>query len=118
MQTRRSVESATFRPPTPTTWIGLCDKPEVERVVKVSDIGKLTCSVFLQLQGENYVGETQAGGCPSNFKGAVRIVNRIVLHQTKMDTWDRGLDATGKQVWGVKDKPYQFRWVKSSTQNR
>lgn len=115
---RRSVESAAFRPSTPTAWNGLCSKPEAERVLKVSEIGKLTCSVFLQPQGKNYVGETKAGGCPSNFKGAVRIVNRIILHQSGMDTWDRGFDATGKQVWGAKDKPYQFRWVKSATGNR
>lgn len=115
---RRSVESAAFRPPNSTAWIGLCDKPEAERVVKVSDIGKLTCSVFLQPQGQNYVGETKAGGCPTNFKGAVKIVNQIVLHQSGMDTWDRGFDATGNQVWGAKDKPYQFRWVKSATGNR
>ena len=28
-----------------------------------------------------------------------------------MDTRDRGFDATGKQVWGAKDAPYQFRWL-------
>lgn len=109
---RRSVESAVFKPPTPKAWTGLCAKPEAERVVRMSEVGKSTCSVFLQRQGDKYVGDTKAGGCPSNWKGAARITNHIILHQAGMDTLDRGFDAAGKQVWGAKDKPYQFRWVK------
>lgn len=102
------VESAVFKPPTPKAWIGLCGKPEAERVVQRRDIGESNCSVFLQRSGKNYIGETPAGGCPTNYKGAVRTKNRIVLHQAGMDTWDRGFDAAGNQVWGAKDKPYQF----------
>ena len=109
---KRSVESAVFKPPTPAAWTGLCGKPKAERIVKISDIGESKCSVFLQRQGENYVGDTKAGGCPSDYKGAVRITNHIVLHQAGMDTLDRGFDATGKQVWGAKNDPYKFRWVK------
>jgi hypothetical protein len=107
------VESAVFKPPTPKAWIGLCGKPEAERVIQSSDIGVSNCSVFLQRSRENYIGETVAGGCPSDYKGAVRIKNRIVLHQAGMDTWDRGFNANGNQVWGAKDKPYQFRWIDS-----
>lgn len=114
----RSVESAVFKPPTPAAWIGLCDKPEAQRIVKTSDIGESKCSVLLQRQGDNYVGETKKGGCPSDYKGAVRITNRIVLHQAGMDTLDRGFDATGKQIWGAKNDPYQFRWVNSATRSK
>lgn len=115
---KRSVESAVFKPPTPAAWTGLCGKPEAERIVKISDIGESKCSVFLQRQSKNYVGDTKTGGCPSDYKGAVRITNHIVLHQAGMDTLDRGFDATGKQVWGAKNDPYQFRWVNSTTRNR
>lgn len=108
-----SVESVAFRPPNPTAWIGLCDRPAAERVVPVSQIGKSNCSVFLQRQGNQYIGETKAGGCPIDYKGAVRITNRIVLHQAGMDTLDRGFDADGNQVWGAKNYPYQFRWINS-----
>jgi hypothetical protein len=109
---KRSIESAVYKPPTPKAWTGLCAKPEAERVVRISEVGKSTCSVFLQRQGDKYVGETKAGGCPSDWKGATRITNHIVLHQAGMDTLDRGFDAAGKQIWGATDKPYQFRWVK------
>lgn len=109
-----SVESSVFKPPTPKAWIGLCGKPESARVVQSRDLGATNCSVFLQRSGDNYIGETVASGCPSDYKGAVRIKNRIVLHRTGMDTWDRGYDASGNQVWGAKDKPYQFRWIDSA----
>ena len=26
-----------------------------------------------------------------------------------METWDRGFDADGKQVWGAREDSYQFR---------
>ena len=107
----QKVASAVFKPPTPSAWVGLCAKPEVERVVNSSDIGVSSCSVFLQRSGENYIGETPPRGCPSDYKGAVRITNQIVLHQAGMDTLDRGFDAAGNQIWGAKEEPYQFRWI-------
>jgi hypothetical protein len=107
----QSVESRAFRPPTPEKLIGLCDRPEAKRVIRQSDLGERACSVFLKPSGENYVGETQAAGCPTNYRGAVRITNTIMLHRTGMDTQDRGFDAAGNLVWGAKEEPYQFRWI-------
>ena len=48
-------------------------------------------------------------GCQAEVRGAVRITNRIILHQEGMDTWDRGFDESGNQVWGAEDEAYQFR---------
>lgn len=107
-----SVESAIFRPPTPKNWIGLCNKPVNERLIQTQDLGKSECSVYLKPAGEDYLGETQAGGCPSNHKGAVKITNKILLFANGMDTWDRGFDANGQLVWGAKETPYQFRRLK------
>lgn len=107
----QSIESQSFKPPTTEALIGLCSKPEAKRVVKLNDIGAAKCSVFLKPDGENYIGETPKAGCPSDYKGAVKVTNRIVLHSTGMDTLDRAFDAAGNQVWGSKGEPYQFRWV-------
>jgi hypothetical protein len=71
--------------------IGLCNQPEAKRVIRQSDIGEVTCSVFLKPEGENYVGQTPTAGCPTNVRGAVRITNTILLHQAGMDTQDRAL---------------------------
>jgi hypothetical protein len=107
----QSVESQSFKPPITEALIGLCSKPEAKRVVKLTDIGAAKCSVFLKPDGENYIGETPEAGCPSDYKGAVKVTNRILLHSTGMDTLDRAFDAAGNQVWGSKGEPYQFRWV-------
>jgi hypothetical protein len=107
----QKIESVAFRPPTPATFIGLCNQPEQMRVVKKSDIGESSCRVILQPEGEDYQGETPHEGCPTNVRGAVKITNTILLHQTGMDTQDRGFDAAGNLVWGAKERPYQFRWV-------
>jgi hypothetical protein len=106
-----TVESMAFKPATPETLIGLCDRPEAKRLVQQSQLGERACSVFLKPSGENYVGETPPEGCPTNVRGAVRITNTIVLHKAGMDTLDRGFDAAGNRVWGAKDQPYQFRWI-------
>ncbi|HEY9860812.1 MAG TPA: chromophore lyase CpcT/CpeT [Candidatus Obscuribacterales bacterium] len=108
---KQSVRSLSFRPAQAETWIGLCKQPEARRVVTLQDLGTPVCSVWLQKSGTTYVGLTPAEGCPANVRGAVRITNRIVLHSTGMDTWDRGFDAAGKQVWGADSDSYQFRWV-------
>jgi hypothetical protein len=107
------VESAGFKPPKPESWIGLCNQPEEKRLVSSNDLGKTECSVFLHKEGNNYVGETQPGGCPTNFKGAVKITNQITLHSQGMDTWDRGYDGQGNIIWGAKEEPYQYLWLNS-----
>jgi hypothetical protein len=105
----QSVRSRSFRPARPEMLIGLCNQPEASRVVPLSDRGTPVCTVFLKQSGEDYVGRTPIDGCPAKVRGAVRITNQITLHKTGMDTWDRGYDTYGKQVWGAKAESYQFR---------
>ncbi|KAM3093014.1 chromophore lyase CpcT/CpeT [Phormidesmis sp. 146-35] len=104
-----SVRSLSFRPVKPEALVGLCNQPEASRIVPLSDRGVPVCAVFLKQSGDNYVGRTPIDGCSANVGGAVRITNQITLHKTGMDTWDRGYDAQGKQVWGAKAQSYQFR---------
>lgn len=104
----QSVRSLSFRPTNATTFAGWCNKPSVERTLKLGDMGTYVCSVFLKPAGNTYIGSTPINGCAANYKGAVRITNRIELTPTGMNTWDRGFDADGKQVWGAKTESYQY----------
>lgn len=104
------VESRTFKPSTPERWTGLCE--QAEPAAESSDLGSLVCVVSLRPSALGYVGTTPDEGCPVNLRGAVRLTNTIVLHQAGMDTWDRGFDATGAQIWGAQTEPYQYRWSK------
>ena len=107
----QSVRSRSYRPSTPATWVNFCNKPLQERAIQATDLGRAVCNVFLKRSGHDYVGGTPADGCPANVRGATRITNYIVLHRNGMDTWDRGFDAAGKQVWGAKAESYQFRRI-------
>lgn len=107
--TTQSVRSLSFRPANATVFAGWCNKPLADRTVKLSDLGTYVCSVFLKPVGNGYIGNTPINGCPANYRGAVRITNRVELTPTGMNTWDRGFDANGKQVWGAKTESYQYR---------
>ena len=105
------VESQSYKPAAPEALTGLCNKPEADRGVQTSDLGEAVCSVFLKPVHDIYIGTTQPGGCPANVRGATKITNTIILRSTGMDTWDRGYDADGNQVWGAETDSYQFRWL-------
>ena len=105
----QSVQSRSFKPANPAAWVNFCNQSATTRTVKPADIGIVVCNVFLRRAGNDYVGNTPVDGCPANVRGAVRIKNHIVLRPIGMDTWDRGFDASGKQVWGAKTESYQFR---------
>ncbi|MBD2579705.1 chromophore lyase CpcT/CpeT [Oscillatoria sp. FACHB-1406] len=104
-----TVESKSYKPSNPQNWSGFCNKPIEERVVNLNELSDAECSVFLVPVANLYVGHTQAGGCATNVRGAVRITNSVFLHAGGMDTWDRGYDADGKQVWGAGGQAYQYR---------
>lgn len=109
--TPEAVESKAFKPLQPESLVGLCQKPEPERIVPFAKLQDAQCSVFLKPYLGLYVGETQPGGCPTNVRGAVTITNFILLHASGMDTQDRGFDAQGHQVWGAENEAYKFRWL-------
>lgn len=114
----QSVRSRSFKPADPTRWAGLCDSrsdrftnrtASSQKSVTLNDLGTPVCNVFLKQVGTSYMGNTPVDGCPANVRGAVRITNHIELTSNRMNTWDRGFDAQGKQVWGAKTESYQFR---------
>ncbi|MDY7020774.1 MAG: chromophore lyase CpcT/CpeT [Cyanobacteriota bacterium] len=107
------VESATFVPRNKLALVGFCRQPLSERLVNVEDLGDYRCSVFLKRSGSEYIGQTQLEGCPANFKGVVTVTNKIILNADGMETFDRGYDQKGNQVWGAENRPYHYQRVKS-----
>jgi CpeT/CpcT family (DUF1001) len=107
----RTVRSLSYKPADLNSVINFCNKSAAERVVNKSELGNAICSVYLTRSGENYIGVTPKQGCPANVRGAVTITNTVVLSEKGMNTWDRGFDANGKQVWGAKAESYEFRKI-------
>ncbi|MEM9091780.1 MAG: chromophore lyase CpcT/CpeT [Cyanobacteria bacterium P01_F01_bin.53] len=103
------IDSRTFKPDDPEQYVDLCDQSAP--VAAATDLGEHVCTVSLRASAiGGFVGSTPAEGCPASLRGAVRITNVVVLHAAGMDTWDRGFDADGNQLWGAKEIPYQYRW--------
>jgi hypothetical protein len=102
----QTIRSRSFKLADQAKWVNFCDRPS--RQIQPQDFPIVVCAVFLKATAEGFSGTTEATGCPANIRGAVMIRNRIRLHSHGMDTWDRGYDAQGKQVWGAGDEPYQF----------
>jgi len=105
------VTSTVYRPAAPAALIGMCDKPEAERVVAFDAMGKRECAVFLKKYGQIYAGLTPGQGCESEYNGAVRVTSKATLTPEGMDSWDQGWAADGTQAWGAETGPYQFRRV-------
>ncbi|MEL7038183.1 MAG: chromophore lyase CpcT/CpeT [Cyanobacteria bacterium J06592_8] len=109
----QKVESATFVPRNKQAWVGFCRQPLSERLVNVEDLGDYRCSVFLEPTGSQYIGQTQTEGCPANYKGIVTVTNKIILNADGMETFDRGYDQKGNQIWGSENHPYRYQRVES-----
>jgi len=68
------------------------------------------CSVVLKKQKDGtYKGGTVGKDCASELQGANYATSEVLLTPAGIDSWDRGFDKDGKQVWGAEKGPYQFR---------
>ncbi|MBK7147076.1 MAG: chromophore lyase CpcT/CpeT [Xanthomonadales bacterium] len=67
------------------------------------------CELRLQRQDDGrYVGRTGERSCPSDLRGASYATSEATIAADRFHSWDRGFDATGKQVWGAAAGPYEF----------
>lgn len=56
-----------------------------------------------------FIGSTLGRGCPSDLRGAAYATSEARIFADRLETWDQGFDASGKQVWGAVKGPYVFR---------
>ncbi len=66
------------------------------------------CTVTLRRDGPAFVGSTSGEACESALRGAKYATSEVMILPGGMQTWDRGFDAQGKQVWGSEKGPYVF----------
>jgi CpeT protein len=67
------------------------------------------CAVHLRpTQGGDWAGSTLDDHCLSDFRGATYATSEIVLKRDSIESWDRGFDADGEQVWGAVKGGYVF----------
>ena len=68
------------------------------------------CEVILRrVDDQHYAGSTREGACRSELRGASHATSEVVVTTEGVDSWDRGYDDAGTQVWGAVKRGYQFR---------
>jgi CpeT protein len=92
----------------PVPAVGLCDKPERATFVAADAEEKIGCAVVMALTGEGFTGGTKGNGCPSALRGASYATSEVTLNDKGMQSWDRGYDTAGAQVWGAEKGAYIF----------
>ncbi len=68
------------------------------------------CSIFLTYHRSDntFSGATGKSSCPSNLRGASYATSEVTISADMLVSWDRGWDASGKQVWGAVKSGYRF----------
>jgi CpeT protein len=66
------------------------------------------CLVTLRPAGDRFEGGTSGKRCVSSLRGAAYATSEVRIWRDRLETWDRGYDADGKQVWGPLKGPSRF----------
>lgn len=71
-------------------------------------VERLGCAVRLKRDDGGWKGSTEGKGCPSALSGARYATSESALRDGRLESWDRGYDLEGRQVWGPKAGPVAF----------
>ncbi len=85
-------------------------RPAIEQLSPESLTPREGCTVVLRRDAaSSFVGGTVGAGCPSDRSGATYATSVISITPAGIDSWDRGFNAQGGQVWGATMGGYEFR---------
>ena len=104
------VVSRVFELKDPAAAAGRWRSPDELAALGPADVvERAGCAVTLVKEGAAWQGSTSGEECPSALSGARYATSRARLTADRMESWDRGFDASGQQVWGAKAGPYLFQ---------
>lgn len=106
-----SIESRIFEiPGDPLAYAGAWRDPSrLNQLTPALLTPREGCSVRLKRQADGtWKGGTEGEGCESTRQGARYATSQVTVADDRLETWDRGFDASGKQVWGAAQGPYIF----------
>ena len=103
-------ESAVYLLPEPEQAIGAWNSDAPLAGIAPADLQlRDGCTVFLKRVDENrFAGGTRGTECASNLRGAAYATSDVIVTPEGIESWDRGFDAEGTQVWGAEKGPYIF----------
>jgi hypothetical protein len=87
---------------------GMCDKPYSMRTAKAEDVLAPECQIIFKRDGTDFVGSTPEEGCPSTYRGAVKLTVSARLTRGSIQVLERWYDKEGRQVAGSTQGPYFY----------
>ncbi len=103
-------ESAVFTLPDPEKQVGAWRDSEPLKHLSPEDLEiREGCTVFLEHDdGGRFVGGTDDRACVSGLRGASYATSEVIVTPDRIESWDRGFDDEGLQVWGAEKGAYVF----------
>ena len=74
-------------------------------------IQRTGCGIRLLPHSGRFKGSTEEKSCLSEFRGARWAMYELTVEPERMESWERGYDADGRQVWGPSGGPDVYRKV-------
>jgi CpeT protein len=102
--------SAVYTLPDPAKQVGASRDKEPLKYLAPEDLElREGCTVYLKFDGKGrFVGGTDANSCLSEHRGATYATSEVIVSPGRIESWDRGFDADGVQVWGAEKGAYVF----------
>lgn len=106
----RKLVSRVYELPNPERFIGAYESPARFKNVTPEDlVEKVGCAVYLKMDKYGvYRGQTKKKSCKSSLRGASYATSRVSINNSFVQSWDRGYNEKGEQVWGAVKGGYLF----------
>ncbi|CAN0906084.1 Chromophore lyase CRL, chloroplastic [Linum grandiflorum] len=116
-ESKCDVEVSTYAIRDAEEYKNFCDRATDQRPLPeevIGDIAEHLTTLHLKRcdRGKRclYEGSTPAGGFPNTWNGATYCTSELaVLKNNEVHMWDRGYDDAGNQVWGARERAYEFK---------
>ena len=105
----KTIRSNIYELYEPEAYIGSCSAKDRPIFVANDAKEKVGCHVDMRFQEQKFIGKTEHGVCPSSLRGASFATSEVTISSSILESWDRGYDEEGGQVWGAEKGAYQFR---------
>ena len=104
------IASAVYTLPDPQKQVGAWRDREPLKYLNPEDLElRAGCTVSLLYYRKGYfAGGTEGTGCASGLRGAAYATSEVIVGPERIESWDRGYDAEGVQVWGAEKGAYVF----------
>ncbi|MDB9372341.1 chromophore lyase CpcT/CpeT [Nodularia sphaerocarpa] len=83
---------------------GLCNQPEQQRIINISNIDSISCDLSLTWEQNRYIGTNAPNGCPTITGG--KVVSNVTFFNNGVNSLDQIFTANGNLIVNT---PIEFR---------